>query len=117
MNFGIVDFFNLFPRIFMITAFISILLLLIFFFSASGLRRPPKPVCYISYKKNYFHEDFEFTLNFVIQQYLQRMKSVQSVPVLLVKIKSIGLRNELCIKSIYDILKTKRMQFKRKWNT
>lgn len=64
MNFGTMDFFSLFPRIFMITAFISILLLLIFYFSASGLRRPSKPVCYISYKKNYFHEDFEFVCEF-----------------------------------------------------
>ncbi len=64
MNFGVMDFFSLFPGIFIITVFISVLLLLLFYFLASGIRRPPKPVRYITYKKNYFHEDFEFVCEY-----------------------------------------------------
>ena len=58
------DFFYLFPSIFIITAFTGLLLLLIFFFCNCGFDRPPKPVCYISYKKNHFHEDFEFVCEY-----------------------------------------------------
>ena len=60
----IMNFFSLFPTIFVITAFTCLLLLCIFFFLTSGFRRPPKPVCYISYKKNHFHEEFEFACEF-----------------------------------------------------
>lgn len=60
------DFFSLFPTVFFITVIIFALLLCIYiyFFMGVGARKALKPVCYISYKKNYFHEDFEFVCEF-----------------------------------------------------
>ena len=58
------DFFSLFPTVFLITVIIFVLLILIFVFCAGGFRRLPKPVCYISYKKEHFDEDFEFVCEF-----------------------------------------------------
>ena len=50
--------------IFVIMAWVFVLLACIYFFSATRFRRALKPVCYISYKKNFFHEDFEFVCEF-----------------------------------------------------
>ncbi len=57
-------FFELFTTIFAAMALITLLMLCIYFFYVSKLRKSLKPVCYISYKKNYFHEKFYFVCEF-----------------------------------------------------
>lgn len=58
------DFFSLFPTVFFCTIMAVFLVLCIIIFSGMGARRKLKPICYISYKKNHFHEDFEFVCEF-----------------------------------------------------
>lgn len=60
------EFFSLFPKVFFITIITLVLLLMIYicFFSGFGSRKALKPVRYISYKKNHFHEEFEFVCEF-----------------------------------------------------
>ncbi len=55
----IMSFSDSFSTIFVIMA-IPLLLLSIYFFAAFKSHRALKPVCYISHKKNHFHEDFNF---------------------------------------------------------
>ena len=58
--------FSLFCTVFFNVVIIFGLLLCIYLYFFSGLRafRKLKPSCYISYKKNHFDEDFEFTCEF-----------------------------------------------------
>lgn len=60
------EFFCLFPDVFFSMAMICVLLICIYiyFFSGFGSRKNLKPVCYISYNKNYFQKEFEFTCEF-----------------------------------------------------
>ena len=60
------EFFSLFSTVFFNVAIAFGLLLVIYLFFFSGLRarKDLKPIKYISYKKDHFHEDFEFTCEF-----------------------------------------------------
>lgn len=60
------DFFSLFPTVFFntIMAFTLLLCIYIYFLAGVRARKALKPVCYISYKKNHFQEDFQFVCEF-----------------------------------------------------
>ena len=60
------EFFSLFSTVFFNIAITFGLLLLIYLFFSSGIRarKDLKPVKYISYKKDHFQENFEFTCEF-----------------------------------------------------
>ena len=60
------EFFSLFSTVFFNIAITFGLLLLIYMFFFSGIRarKDLKPVKYISYKKDHFQENFEFTCEF-----------------------------------------------------
>lgn len=60
------EFFSLFSTVFFNIAITFGLLLLIYLFFFSGIRarKDLKPVKYISYKKDHFQENFEFTCEF-----------------------------------------------------
>lgn len=57
-------FFELFKTIFANMAFITLIILCMYFYAAAKSRKALKPVCYISYKKNHFHERFYFACEF-----------------------------------------------------
>ena len=60
------EFVSLFPAVFFTMAMIFVLwmCIYIYFFSGFGSRKNLKPVSYISYNKNHFQEEFEFTCEF-----------------------------------------------------
>lgn len=86
------EFFSLFSTVFFNIAITFGLLLLIYLFFFSGIRarKDLKPVKYISYKKDHFQENFEFTCEFSDPRYLMRMKNVQPVAVILERTRSIS---------------------------